>query len=360
MAIFIVKSKTDWYWQKFIVVGILLLALNGGSDGYSMQYYCDEEFSFITKGVHQIQLKLDDNFIRQKGSFFFGRGEDCETRFEAWYTVYPKFMFYFEHIDLDCDDGHLEFFIGKSGKTRVSGLLGNICGNNKPHGVFTVDKRYFRIKYVPNRSRYISDIFSIIITAYGDGYCPTYAHKCENSRCIDEDLACNGFNSCGDDSGCNISTAAIVGIVVGSLAGLGLVIGIIFCCIYCIRKSGAKPGTVQSTASHTVTYTARDQTRYSQPIYGVSQGTAYNASLSPGVVSMPTNVATTVSSQQSYSHPMYGVNQGLQYPRNSDSPPPYSSVSSGTENSKQQTRSITPPPQYSEIVENSVQDINHS
>ena len=75
--------------------------------------------------------------------------------------------------------------------------------------------------------------------------CPTYGHVCKNSRCIDDDVACNGYNSCGDDSGCDLGTAAIVGIVIGGIIGLGMIISLVVCCFCCQKRSGHRPGTVQ-------------------------------------------------------------------------------------------------------------------
>ena len=63
--------------------------------------------------------------------------------------------------------GFIFFFIFNYFKI---GLSYKVCGKrSKPEGVFTVDSRHFRIKYVPKRSQYIPKIFSIIITSYGDG-----------------------------------------------------------------------------------------------------------------------------------------------------------------------------------------------
>ncbi|XP_053378599.1 uncharacterized protein LOC123527534 [Mercenaria mercenaria] len=238
----------------FIIIGILLCVFTGKCDGYSMENYCNDEFSFIWKTEYQVRLKLNDNNIYEKKESYYpyNRPRYCETTFEAWITRYPKFMFYFEELDLDCDKGHLEFYIGKSTDTRLPGLDRDICGADKPQGVYTVDKRYFRIKYVPKRSQYINDIFSIIITTYGpEDTCPSYAHVCANSRCKDDDLVCNGNNSCGDNSGCDLSTAAIVGIVIGGLVGLALLVSVVVCCICCTRRSGNTPGTVQNTPATT-------------------------------------------------------------------------------------------------------------
>ncbi|XP_045192758.2 uncharacterized protein LOC123549046 [Mercenaria mercenaria] len=340
--------------RKSLIIGILLFALNGACDGYDMENYCGEEFSFILKDEYQIKFDLDDMYIYDNADDYTYRRGYCETKFEAWYTTYSKLMFYFEDLDLDCDKGHLEFYTDDSGYIRVPGLESDICGYDKPHGVFTVDTRYFRIKYVPKSSQYISDIFSIIITIYGDGYCPSYAHECANSRCIDDDLACNGYDSCGDGSGCDLGTGAIVGIVIGSLTGLALIVSVVICCICCTRRSGQTPGVVQNTANPAVTL-APNQQLYSQPMYGVNQGSPYNPSQFP----YPLATATP-SNQPGYSHPIYDVNQGTQYPTNQTNYPIMSPNSETNQQPTDEKQYSAPPPQYSEIFANSEQDTNQT
>ncbi|XP_053379436.1 uncharacterized protein LOC128548493 [Mercenaria mercenaria] len=322
-------TKIFWNYVKLLTIGILLFTFVAASEEYDMERYCNQEFSFITKSKDQIKLELADNLIYDSiGDYTSNRKRYCQTTFEAWYTRYPKFMFYFEDLDLDCDKGHLEFYIGQNTGIRVSGLERDVCGKDKPRGVFTVEERYFRIKYVPKRSQYISDIFSIIITTYEDSSCPSYAYKCANSRCINQDLACNGYDSCGDGSGCFLSTAAIIGIVIGGLAGLALIISVVICCICATRRRrAATQGTVQTTGMPAVAYSTHNQQVYSQPMYGINQGSPYNPSQSPYPVATATNIATTASSQQGYSQPMYGVNQGTNYPTNQGYYPAVSSYS---------------------------------
>ncbi|XP_045168991.1 uncharacterized protein LOC123531802 [Mercenaria mercenaria] len=340
------------------IIGILLFALNGACDGYDMENYCGKEFSFILKDEYQIKLELNDMYIYDNtDDYTYPRRGYCETKFEAWYSTYSNLMFYFEDLDLDCDKGHLEFYTDDSGYIRVPGLERDICGYDKPQGVFTVDKRYIRIKYVPKSSQYISDIFSIIITIYGDGYCPSYAHECANSRCIDEDLACNGYDSCGDGSGCDLSTGTIVGIVIGSLTGFALIVSVIVCCICCKRRSGQTPGMVQNTANPAVTYSTPNQHTYSQPMYGVNQGSPYNPSQSPYPLATAPNLQPTAPNLPDYSHPMNDVSQGTHYPTNQAYYPSVSQTSETNQQPVDGKQYSVPPPRYSEIV-NSEQGIN--
>ena len=71
------------------------------------------------------------------------------------------------------------------------------------------------------------------ITSLSDE-CPSFAYECDNSRCIDKDISCNGFNSCGDNSSCSpsssLSTESLVGIAIGcTVTVLFLVAMTVFC-----------------------------------------------------------------------------------------------------------------------------------
>ncbi|KAH9367248.1 hypothetical protein HPB48_013131 [Haemaphysalis longicornis] len=48
----------------------------------------------------------------------------------------------------------------------------------------------------------VDDGFEAVITAYRpvSGYCSSSEYKCDNSRCVDKILACDGHNNCGDNS----------------------------------------------------------------------------------------------------------------------------------------------------------------
>lgn len=81
-----------------------------------MENYCGEELSMIISSVHQFKLELNDRSLFEDGP--------CETHIEAWFS-YPKIMFYFDELDLDCNDGYLQFFSGRNYSTRVEGNVIN-------------------------------------------------------------------------------------------------------------------------------------------------------------------------------------------------------------------------------------------
>ena len=89
----------------------------------SMEGFCYSELSFILESIYQAKLKLTDNNLIDKAdsSYPYKTLGYCEATVEAWYTYFPKLMFYFEGFGLDCDIGHLEFYEGKESGVRVVG-----------------------------------------------------------------------------------------------------------------------------------------------------------------------------------------------------------------------------------------------
>ena len=86
------------------------------------------------------------------------------------------------------------------------------------------------------------------LTLLFSGYCYTWETECSNGKCIDDDIACNGFNPCGDESDCRARTIAIIiGASVGGVVFVILLISI-GVCIYCAkRRNVASAGYVVST-----------------------------------------------------------------------------------------------------------------
>ncbi|XP_060580228.1 uncharacterized protein LOC132737015 isoform X2 [Ruditapes philippinarum] len=321
----------------FIIFGLFLPLINARHD-YKMEDYCGRQLSMSLKATYQLELELTDNNIYTNIYPWTNpkQQRSCEITVLAWYGTYPKLMFYFDDLDLDCKNGHLELYVGQTSETRVPGLEKNICGKTTQRGSFRVDSPYLRIKYVPTRVQYIKDVFSITITAFtDDGSCPIYSHKCENSLCINKGIDCDDIgpdaNACDDDESddCGDDVSGIAGTIIGATIGglclLGFITCIIVCCLCCkrpIRKSTVEnqyqqsPVVVSSTGQHQ---------GYNQPMYGVGQGGVYqtmqatNPSTSRNI--FPTAPETT-GQQYSYQEPA----ELFSYENIPMAPPAYSEI----------------------------------
>ena len=114
---------TSYLWKIFIS----LYNLNSFPCSYfvsdNMEHYCNGVISFEMKQVYQARLFLNDIYLYDKKSRYspYERYGYCETTIEGWLTKFPKFMFYFENINLDCDDGHLELYSNSSSNAHVKG-----------------------------------------------------------------------------------------------------------------------------------------------------------------------------------------------------------------------------------------------
>ncbi|XP_060553006.1 uncharacterized protein LOC132714219 isoform X2 [Ruditapes philippinarum] len=242
------------------IFGTLLIVLDG-SWGYTrMEDYCSNEISFIAYTVYQTQLQLTDNnlFEKRNPNHPYDRLGYCETTVKGWYTSFNKLMFYFEDINLDCDKGHLEFYAGERSFARI------------------------------------------------EESCPSYGHECDNSRCIDKQLVCNGYDSCGDGSGCVTRTRSVTGIVIGITVGVVLVICLFVCCLYFIRRSNGAADTVQNTSSTVQTATYVNHESSSQPLSG--------SIVPPIMTTDPIAAQNHVTNQDNYQQgsirPIYGLNEG--------------------------------------------------
>ncbi|XP_033755012.1 neuropilin and tolloid-like protein 2 [Pecten maximus] len=63
--------------------------------------------------------------------------------------------------------------------------------------------------------------YDIIVTSYTTGSC-SFGFRCDNGRCIDSSLSCNGYNNCGDNSDEVLCSSTIVlgaGIIVAIVLG---------------------------------------------------------------------------------------------------------------------------------------------
>ncbi|KAK3581171.1 hypothetical protein CHS0354_024704 [Potamilus streckersoni] len=68
------------------------------------------------------------------------------------------------------------------------------------------------------------------------GECETYEYQCDNGRCIDDAINCNGYNPCGDSSDCQLSSHEVAGIFVPCALVLVLLIMVLGLLIQRVKR----------------------------------------------------------------------------------------------------------------------------
>ncbi|KAL4234071.1 hypothetical protein ACF0H5_005725 [Mactra antiquata] len=146
-----------------------------------------------------------------------------------------------------CDKSRLDVYDGQSIKDvdRITGNHG-LCGTDTEKKFYETTKTNFVIlKYITNNlPANVSQYFEAVITPYHYGSCEEDEFRCSNNKCILNDLRCDSYNNCGDDSDetCNtsysavnssLSTGAIIGIIIGSLIFCAMVVAIIVAVVMC-------------------------------------------------------------------------------------------------------------------------------
>lgn len=188
-----------------VVMLMFLLPCACRSADYDMQTYCGRTLSLSRQNGHQLNLSLDDSYTYN--------GRTCPTTviLGTYSHNYHRIMFYFDKLNLNCNSGNLLFFENKG---KIYGLEQDLCASAKPEGVFTADR--VDIYFHRNSWQTGSYAITIIFTAYGSAPCTSDQYECDNSRCIDSDIAHNEYNSCGYGSG-NFKTPSplIIGAAIG-------------------------------------------------------------------------------------------------------------------------------------------------
>ncbi|KAH3771222.1 uncharacterized protein LOC127844246 isoform X3 [Dreissena polymorpha] len=153
-------------------------------------------------------------------------------------SQFSNLMLYVRSFAADCIYG--EVTIKNQYDESTYGLPESLCGHVSVSKVYTAYGGV-SIKYTPKKLRWAS--FSFVVTLYSDlRNCPSNGHVCGNKRCIDVDLKCNGYNSCGDNSGCWFNSSKSdhssidgVGIGIGIAAGV-IVLIVVSLLIICCRQ----------------------------------------------------------------------------------------------------------------------------
>ena len=81
------------------------------------------------------------------------------------------------------------------------------------------------------------------------GPCASYEYKCDNGRCISDDVSCGAYKSCGAGDECHLSSGAIAGIVVGGLAAVALIVVVLVMIGCCMRRQRLPTTTVSENNS---------------------------------------------------------------------------------------------------------------
>lgn len=138
-----------------------------------------------------------------------------------------------------CLKSRLDLYNGQSvsASDRLNDVNG-LCGTRTNRDNYETTTSFLTLVYRTNQLPLAeSQYFEAVITPFHRGTCKHDEFKCKNGNCIKDDMLCDSYNNCGDDSDeeacAKLAVALIVGIVVGCVVFLAIVIGIIVCCCCC-------------------------------------------------------------------------------------------------------------------------------
>lgn len=187
-------------------------------------------------------------------------------RMSPWTTKYPpsstscvvgvenrvyshyRFVVTFKSISLygatsvgTCYTSRLDLFSGQSTATvdRINGVNG-LCGTRTPRTSYETRTNFLTLEYT-TRSLPSGhpQYFEAVITPFHTGSCAHDEIRCGNGNCIKNNMLCDSYNNCGDDTdetncaALALSIAAIIGIVVGCVVVVGIVATIFICKCCC-------------------------------------------------------------------------------------------------------------------------------
>ncbi|KAK7114723.1 uncharacterized protein [Littorina saxatilis] len=124
----------------------------------------------------------------------------------------------------DCNQDHLQIF---DDKMMRSELTGRMCNTGQtPSGVYTTTGQDGTVRLF--KKNYLSDQIEIIFTSFHLAPCQGGEFQCKNSHCIADDLYCNGYDNCGDESDlCFLNAAGIAGVVIAAIVIIIIIAAIV-------------------------------------------------------------------------------------------------------------------------------------
>lgn len=214
--------------RKLIILSIVVITFSGGYGipSYYMDEFCNGTIDISWPNI--IKLQLTRNLT-------YNPNMDCHLVVTTTNLVYNQFMLHFKDINIEpgtpCRRDFLEVRDGRMPDSPfVSGYDGPLCGLSITTSVQTTSGGNLYLRFKSDSTRQ-STGFTLIIVQYHTGYCYTGQYSCDNNRCIDHTIVCDGYNPCGDFSDCPfiLAAGAIAAIVVGTLAFLVMCLIILAC-----------------------------------------------------------------------------------------------------------------------------------
>ncbi|KAK6171183.1 hypothetical protein SNE40_019429 [Patella caerulea] len=257
------------------VMKLVILSLMGINLAYS---YTGIEYMNTLCGGHVYVFNA--KIIKLQPYMIESMVDDCEVMVIGFGSSISKTKVQLSFIDFDvpCDDGSMIIR-----KYSYNDEETEKCGRTKPTVTYkSVDDR---LKITFKKNEDVSSPkshFQILVTEIHTGVCNNLQFECNNYNCIDQyDLACDGYDNCGDNSdevkGCILQPGAIAGIVIGSLVFL------IFMSIIICRR--ARQGSVVHTNRQTSSQASTNQV-IAQP-YCIQPPTSYPISPPPYIEQPP-------------------------------------------------------------------------